>query len=170
MGIKEPFKKAFTEKIKKKGLFFSSDAFIALMLFVIVLLGVYSYVVVSSNMQQQYYLSEDLLEVFANVKASDLTDEKQAILQLLPVYNADSTISELIVQNPNEVSEIINGLTYGLVSWQYGVGLFIDGDEVHNDLEGVTSSVSRTILVKGLDESSNFEFKELRLEIGIKRG
>jgi len=150
----------------KKGFFFSSDAFIALMLFVVVLLGIYSYMVTSNNMQQQYYFSEDLMEVFSNVRAMDLPEEKQLILEEgLTNYNQSSTISELIVQNPDEAGIIIEELTNGLISWQYGIGLFSDEEEVYNDLENVTSSVSRTKLVK--NESI---FNELRLEIGVKKG
>jgi len=160
MGLKEPFKKSFTEKIKKKGFLFSSDAFIALMLFVVVLLGVYSYIVISNNMQQQYYFSDDLLEIFNHVTVSELDDEKYGFLG---GYGVDLTIAEVIVQNEDDADLIIEGLTSGLISSQYGTGLYVGKTEVYNNMDNVSSSVSREKLVK----DGEF-FNITRLEIGIK--
>jgi len=159
MGINKPFRKAFTEN--KKGLFFASDAFIALMLFIIILLGVYSYVIVSNNMQQQYYFSEDLLDVFSNIKLNELDSGKYLFII---GFSEELTIAEVIVQNPTLVEDIIQELTGGLINQQYGVGVYIDGDLVYTDLEDVRSSVSRTKLIK----NSEGGFSELTLEVGVK--
>ncbi|MBL7147841.1 MAG: hypothetical protein ISS82_03380 [Nanoarchaeota archaeon] len=148
----------------KKGLFFSSDAFIALMLFVVVLVSIYSYIIISSGMQQQYYFSEDLLDVFSEVTVGELSIADYPSLEYFIENNPDLTILESIVLNTYDNNgDIINESIDGLISEQYGIAFYIDDDEaIINELEGSGSLVSRERLV-----NNNGEFSIVRLEIGL---
>ena len=56
----------------KKGFIFSFDSFLALIIFTLFTLLIYLFFVFSSPTIQQYYFSEDMLNVLQNVKISEL--------------------------------------------------------------------------------------------------
>lgn len=144
----------------KKGFFFSTDGFVALMLFIIVLLGIYSYIIISSSMQQQYYFSEDLLDVFANVNVSELEENYPA----LGIYDGKMTLLEAIVSDTENSGEIIEELSSGLINEQYKIALYVDGYKVFSNLANITSLVARERLVNNNNENFNIT----RLEVGLR--
>jgi hypothetical protein len=60
------------ERMKKKGFIFSMDAFFAIALFVLVTVGVYAYFINFYSLQQQWYMSEDLMNTFSRTKIEEL--------------------------------------------------------------------------------------------------
>ena len=67
----------------KKGFIFSFDSFLALIIFTLFTLLIYLFFVFSSPATQQYYFSEDMLNVLQNVKISELQDSYPEINQMV---------------------------------------------------------------------------------------
>ena len=53
----------FTKCKGKKGIIFSMDAFFAILLFVMITIGIYGYFISFYSLQQQWYMSEDLMTI-----------------------------------------------------------------------------------------------------------
>ena len=85
----------------KKGFFFSLDAFMALSLFVLILISMYLFFINSSDLNQQYYFSEDLFDVFSNIKLEELELVKYPQIIMLSlgggINNSNLSLSEIIV-------------------------------------------------------------------------
>ena len=121
----------------KKGFFFSLDAFFAIMIFTLVLVSIYGYFVNTQELRQQYFYSEDLLDIFINTKMDEIDDNHPDIQDLyvseIPEVkdnmNPDLTIMEQIIILKNTNTEpgleaaqtIITSLTYNLLSERYGI-------------------------------------------------
>ena len=56
----------------RKGFFFSMDSFMALSMFVIILVSMYVFFISVKSLDQQYYISEDLFDVFSEVEINEL--------------------------------------------------------------------------------------------------
>ena len=84
--------------MKKNGFFFSMDAFLALILFGTFLALIYSYYVGNPKLDQPFYFSEDVLDVFSNVKINELDlNQYPEITKLINnniITNQDKTIFE----------------------------------------------------------------------------
>ena len=85
----------------KKGIFFALDSFIALIFFIIIVTTIYSFFLTSHSLNQQYYLSEDLLNTFSSVKINELDRSKYPLKNPisnaeLPLENQEFTIMEQI--------------------------------------------------------------------------
>ncbi|MAG47210.1 hypothetical protein CL617_01275 [archaeon] len=86
-------------KESKRGFFFSLDSFMGLILFVLTLAIVYSFFVATHSLQQEFFISEDLLNVFTNVKIDELDLSKHlGISALIPttIENTDVLLIEEI--------------------------------------------------------------------------
>ena len=78
----------------KKGFFFSLDSILALILFGVVLAGIYSFFLVTHSIDQQFYLSEDILNRFSTVNVGELDLTKYPEIQKMV---AEETIKDMEV-------------------------------------------------------------------------
>lgn len=67
----------------KKGFIFSFDSFLALIIFTLFTLLIYLFFVFSSPATQQYYFSEDMLNVMQNVKISEIQSSYPGIEEMV---------------------------------------------------------------------------------------
>ena len=106
----------------KKGFIFSFDSFLALIIFTLFTLLIYLFFVFSSPTTQQYYFSEDMLNVLQNVKISELQSSYPQINQMVfdgKIKDPEISILEQILtfelENKREdacilFNEVINNL------------------------------------------------------------
>ncbi len=159
------------KKCMKKGFFFSLDGFFALILFGVFLAMIYSYYLSAPSLNQQLYVSEDLLDVFSNVKINEIdlnsyTEVKRLVEQNV-INNTDKTIFEVLSDfsvNKHEypdtdslVRDVIGGSATGgaggVVPKQYGLGIELIKDnqarEVYGGQANKPNVVVRQRLVSG---------------------
>lgn len=141
----------------KKGFFFSLDSFMGLILFILTLTLVYSFFIASHSLQQEFFISEDFLNVFTNVRVGDLDnirytgincligqnkidDTNLSIIEGISIlYDKDKDavkyfLTDITYQNPNT-----NQITYtgcpnlptdkGLIPIQYDIDISIVSDQ-----------------------------------------
>jgi len=142
----------------KKGFFFSMDAFFAVMIFTLILVSVYGYFINIQELRQQYFYSEDLLDVFTNTKMGEIGDlEFNKNLELLKnwkLINEDLTImDQMILLNERGYSNYSQWIFYNLTSdflgGKYGSGFSIGLEEIFESDRNVTALVSRQRYVSG---------------------
>jgi hypothetical protein len=148
----------------KKGFFFSLGAFFAIMIFTLVLVSIYGYFVNTQELRQQYYFSEDLLDIFTSVRMEEIKDNYQDIEDLYisefpEVRNnmsLDITImDQVIVLNTgtenslNAAKVIITSLTGSLLGERYGLSFDIDNNLVYGRDKEINALVSRQRFVSG---------------------
>lgn len=133
------------------------DAFFAIMIFTMVLVSVYGYFVSTNELRQQYYFSEDLLDLFTKIKMSELnevdTHPDLSRLKQWGLINDDLTVTDQVIYLKNKgysnYSEwIVNNLTSGLLSERYGLSFDIQGLIYERENE-VNALVSRQRFVSG---------------------
>jgi len=101
----------------KKGFIFSMDAFLAIILFVFVLFLIYSFSVQNTNINQEYLISNDLLNIFSEVRISELN--------MTNYTNINSLISKGIINETNiTISQQI--IRFNLSNDQLNLKIFID--------------------------------------------
>jgi len=142
----------------KKGFFFSMDAFFAVMIFTLILVSIYGYFINIQELRQQYFYSEDLLDVFTNTKMGEIGDlEFNKNLELLKnwkLINEDLTImDQMILLNERGYSNYSQWIFYNLTSdflgGKYGSGFSIGLEEIFESDRNVTALVSRQRYVSG---------------------
>jgi uncharacterized ion transporter superfamily protein YfcC len=123
----------------KKGFFFSIDAFFALILFVLIIMAIYTFFINVGSLRQQYYFSEDLFNVMNNVKIRELDETSYTEMVNLAELNDNMTIMEQIVTyqlNDSCVeciddAKLLAGMIIGgLIDKQYGASLDIQGNRL----------------------------------------
>lgn len=133
------------------------DAFFAIMIFTMVLVSVYGYFVSTNELRQQYYFSEDLLDLFTKIKMSEMnevdTHPDLSRLKQWDLINDDLTVTDQVIYLKNKgysnYSEwIVNNLTSGLLSERYGLSFDIQGLIYERENE-VNALVSRQRFVSG---------------------
>ena len=141
----------------KKGFFFSLDAFMALSLFVLILISMYLFFINSSDLNQQYYFSEDLFDVFSNIKLEELELVKYPQIIMLSlgggINNSNLSLSEIIVDfsingNSESASILIEDLTEGLVPARFGISFELE-EEIFSRGEERQALVARSRLLSG---------------------
>ncbi len=143
----------------KKGFFFSLDSILALILFGVVLSGIYSFFLVTHSIDQQFYFSEDVLNRFSSIKVSELDLTKYPEIQRMvseeTIKDLDNTLIEQIVvfrENEGESSPsaqlFVEDITKNLIPEQYGFSVDVNG-EIFSKSKEVTTLVSRERLVFG---------------------
>ena len=114
----------------KKGFFFSLDGFMAITLFILILVSMYLFFINSRSLDQQYYFSEDLFDVFSDVKISELDYSTYGtVFDFIvdrKINDTDLTISEQIIdfalaENNEDAAAFIQDLTNGLFDNRFGV-------------------------------------------------
>jgi|SRR3989344_2996768 len=142
-----------------KGFFFSIDSIFALMLFGFVLANIYSFFLVSQSANQQFYFSEDVLDIFSNVKINELDLTKYTVVQTMisdgRIKNLDITLLDQVVlfrEKEGEASTnaqiFVQDVTKGLIPEQYGFSVDVNG-EVFKKSKEVTTLISRERLTFG---------------------
>jgi hypothetical protein len=119
----------------RKGIIFSLDAFLAVGLFMIVVLSIYIGVLDSGNVKQQYYMSNDIINILLNVNIDDLDDilysDLKSVVDAQYTGRSIGTVLILMKDNENDILTIINDLFPSVqVGERYGVGLKVEGEEI----------------------------------------
>ncbi|MFH1209812.1 MAG: hypothetical protein V1663_03415 [archaeon] len=143
----------------KKGFFFSIDAFFALILFVLIIMLVYSFFINVGSLRQQYYFSEDLFNVMNSVKIKELDETNYTEFVKLGELNNNRTIMEQIVTyrlNSSSVNDwawnnatILTGIVIEDLTGQYGASLNIEGLIWPENEESATNIVVRQRIASG---------------------
>ena len=142
----------------KKGFFFSLDAFFAIMIFTLILVSIYGYFVNTQELRQQYFYSEDVLDIFTNTRMSEINyqeigNENLILLNDWNLINPDFTIMEQVISFNNQGYSnysqwIVNNLTSDLLSDRYGFSFDVEGLVYERELNA-TSVVSRQRFISG---------------------
>lgn len=143
----------------KKGFFFSMDAFFAILTFTIILVSIYGYFVNVHELRQQYFYSEDILDVFSNIKMEELDLENYYNLNLLNTWELidnELTIMEQMVTFSNKgyfnySQWIFYNLTSVLLDERYGSSFNIGRNEIFGTEKNITASVARQRFVSGVN-------------------
>src|SRR3989344_5969995 len=125
----------------KKGFFFSIDSILALMLFGIVLTGIYSFFLTTHSIDQQFDLTK--------------YPEVQRMISDGTIKNTENTLLEQIVifrENEGGVSPsarvFVEDISDGLIPEQYGFSVDVNG-EIFKKSKEVSTLVSRERIVFG---------------------
>lgn len=140
----------------KKGFFFSLDAFFAIMTFTLVLVSIYGYFVNTQELRQQYYYSEDVLNVFTKTKMGELifNNINFEILKDGGFINPELSIMDQIIFLNNEgypdySQWIYNNLTSDFFGERYGTSFDIGMNNIFESQKNATALVSRRRFVSG---------------------
>ena len=136
----------------KKCFFFSLDAFFAVLMFSIILVSIYSFFINTQELRQQYFYSEDILDILVNTKMDELLllqnpDYQIQSLDQQELINHELTIMEQISVFQNQgnsfYSEIIfQNLTHDFLGEKYGVEFSLEG-LIYGSDKNATALVSR---------------------------
>jgi len=142
----------------KKGFFFSLDSFFAIMIFILILVSIYGYFFNTQELRQQYFYSEDVLDVFTKVKMGDIdfeaiSSENLNLLNQWNFINQDLTVIEQVISLKdkgyiNYSQWIVNNLTSDLLSERYGFSFDVEGI-IYEKGKNITALVSRQRFVSG---------------------
>ena len=146
--------------MNKKGFFFSMDAFFALILFGTFLALIYSFYVGSPKLDQPFYLSEDVLDTFSNVKINELDLNQYPNTQKLItdgiITNPDKTIFEVLIElnskgDTANSNVLVKDLVEGIIPGQYGFSLEFDKKDVYNkdSSKQITNAIARQRIIIG---------------------
>ena len=134
----------------KKGFFFSLDAFFAIMIFTLILVSIYGYFVNTQELRQQYFYSEDILNIFTNTRMenlqivdtySDLIELKQyGLIQNFTVIEEVSYLQSKGYTNYSQ--RIFYNLTHDFLGDKYGIGFDIEG-LIYESEKNATAVVAR---------------------------
>jgi len=141
----------------KKGFFFSLDGFMAITLFILILVSMYLFFINSRSLDQQYYFSEDLFDVFSDVKISELDYSTYGtVFDFIvdrKINDTDLTISEQIIdfalaENNDDAAALIQDITNGLFDNRFGVAFELQ-DEIYSTASERNALVARRRLLSG---------------------
>ena len=152
--------------MKKKGFFFSMDAFLALILFGTFLALIYSYYVSNPKLDQPFYFSEDVLDVFSNVKINELDLNQYPVTNNLiatgVITNPDKTIFEVLIElnnkDPPDIDDsrvMVEELVSGIIPKQYGFSLEFNQDGIQDGIynkdpsKQITNAIARQRIIIG---------------------
>jgi hypothetical protein len=145
----------------KKAFFFSLDAFFAVIIFTLILVSVYGYFINVQELRQQYFYSEDVLDIFINTKMSDLgnggpldTNENLVLLDNYGLIDYDMTIMEQItfLNNKGYVNYsqwIFYNLTSDFFGEKYGTSFDVGFESIFESQKNITALVSRQRYISG---------------------
>ena len=123
-------------RLFRKGFFFSMDAFFAILIFTVALVSIYGYFINAQELRQQYFYSEDMLDIFSNVRMGEIMEGGSYSdlnrLNTWNLINEDLTIMEQIISFKNQGYDnysqwIVNNLTSDLLGDRYGFSFDLQG-------------------------------------------
>ena len=143
--------------MKKRGFFFSMDAFLALLLFAVVLSLIYSFFISVPRLDQPFYFSEDVLDVFSKVKIKDLDLNQYPGIESMvndgTISNTDKTLFEILAElqlsgNGAGSQSLIEDILICIIPDQYGFGIDFGDTEIYTkDDREIISLIARQRLV-----------------------
>ncbi len=95
----------YLERRKKSGFFFSLDSFMGLILFILTLALVYSFFIGSHSLEQEFFISEDFLNIFTNVKVSDIDTSRYSGIKCLIDNNIIKDTNLIILEEASILQE-----------------------------------------------------------------
>ena len=142
------------------------DAFLALILFGTFLALIYSYYVSNPKLDQPFYFSEDVLDVFSNVKINELDLNQYPVTNNLiatgVITNPDKTIFEVLIElnnkDPPDIDDsrvMVEELVSGIIPKQYGFSLEFNQDGIQDDIynkdpsKQITNAIARQRIIIG---------------------
>jgi len=113
--------------MQKRGFIFSYDSFLALIMFVLITLLIYFFFIYSVPTTQQYFFSEDLVNVLGSVKISELQENYPEVNEMIAdgrIKNTDSTVIEqmstfVLENNCDDARYLFNAVKRNLLPEQY---------------------------------------------------
>lgn len=120
------------EKMTKKGVIFSLDAFMAVGIFLIAAVAIYVFVLSSGNLKQQYYISNDILNILQDIKVYELSPGKYPEIASALVNNGSVSSRYLgsAFMTTDKAGEFFDAIFKALLSDKYEFGLNIDNKEI----------------------------------------
>ena len=126
----------------KKGFIFSFDSFLALVMFTLFTILIYFFFIFSTPTTQQYFFSEDLLNVLSTVKISEIQATYPSINQMVldgKIKNTDLTIIEQVLtfqieNNPSDACGLFSNITNNLLPPNYKT--VVDVTQAEDDICG----------------------------------
>ncbi len=121
-----------------KGQFFSFDAFLALSLFIIATVLLFSFFAVKAPLTQQFYYADDITNLFANTRINELfernffiTNERYNYPKDAQDYDDGKTVNEVlrnmqIYGNVDSAKNLVEDLLKGLLPEKYGFSFGIE--------------------------------------------
>lgn len=133
----------------KKGFIFSFDSFLALVLFTLFTILIYLFFVFSTPVTQQYYFSEDIINVLSTTKISELNlleyPKIQEMIEQGIITDTSSTIIEQILtlqlsEDESNSCGLFGNVTENLLPPGYKVGI----DLATSDFcaQGITNTIN----------------------------
>ena len=123
----------------KRGFIFSIDAFLAILLFVFVIILIYSFSISFFSLNQQYFFSEDILTTLSETKLNELDlsyyPQISNLISQGKINNTDVKIVEQIIffqlnddpadpQNKDNTLELIDDLIVNVKNQNINIGVF----------------------------------------------
>ena len=123
----------------KRGFIFSIDAFLAILLFVFVIILIYSFSISFFSLNQQYFFSEDILTTLSETKLNELDlsyyPQISNLISRGKINNTDVKIVEQIIffqlnddpadpQNKDNTLELIDDLIVNVKNQNINIGVF----------------------------------------------
>lgn len=116
-----------------KGQFFSFDVFLALALFTISIILLFSFFSAKAPLTQQFYYADDITNLFANIRINEVLTEAQASTYHLIEgdYEQGKTINEVlrnlgIYNKKTDAKDLVDYLIKDLLPKNYGFSFEID--------------------------------------------
>jgi hypothetical protein len=139
----------------KKAFIFSMDAFLAIVLFVLIIFLIYTFSISLSGLNQQYFFSDDILTVLSEVKISELDPNNYKEIDALKIKDPDATIVEQIVtfqQNAKMSSygvTVINDII-SKINKNMNTAIYISDSLIYGtDPRDIVNIITRTRLAVG---------------------
>jgi hypothetical protein len=139
----------------KKAFIFSMDAFLAIVLFVLIIFLIYTFSISLSGLNQQYFFSDDILTALSEVKISELDPNNYKEIDALKIKDPDATIVEQIVtfqQNAKMSSygvTVINDII-SKINKNMNTAIYISDSLIYGtDPRDIVNIITRTRLAVG---------------------
>ncbi len=128
-----------------KGQFFSFDAFLALALFVISMVLLFSFFSIRAPLTQQFYYADDITNLFANIRINDLfernffvTAENYDYQKDAEDYDDEKTVNEVLRNmqlygKTDSAENLVNDLLLNLVPDKYDFSFEIQSGNCPNN-------------------------------------
>jgi hypothetical protein len=158
-------------KQKKKGIYFSIDAILALFILVITITSLSIIYYNEKPKEQLNYYSKDIINYFSTTKISELNNTYIDILiSNQTITNINSTIIEEVLRlwatnNKNIATNIIKNLTNKIILDEYNIAFVIDNEIVYLINNSVTPKEISThkSLITGIEESKAITGTSIRI-------
>ncbi|MBW2983808.1 VWA domain-containing protein [Candidatus Woesearchaeota archaeon] len=150
----------------KKGVFFSIDALIAVIIILSAIIFISVFYINKPSTSQQVYFSSDLVQILSTMKIGEINDPAvRTMLNESNITELNRTILEQTLRfqvggREDEASELINLTIGNLVPDYYNLGVWIEGFEepvYATSQEPVTQLISSKQLVSGIEKEKAVE-------------